>query len=128
MPASLHLIPRPSAGGAVARRCARAARPVASAAASSPAPAGPPPVDPSVRTAMITGANTGIGYETAKSLAQQGYHVVLACRDKSKAEAARERLRCMHVWRLLAEKLRSCGACLHARPRLPSVIHRTAMR
>lgn len=42
--------------------------------------------------AVITGANTGIGYETAKALLQKGYRVTLACRDQSKAEAARRRL------------------------------------
>lgn len=45
------------------------------------------------RVALITGGNTGIGYETAKSLAQQGYYVVLGCRDEAKGRAARERIR-----------------------------------
>lgn len=42
---------------------------------------------------MITGANTGIGFCTAQSLAKQGYHVVLGCRNKEKGEAARAKLR-----------------------------------
>ncbi|WP_216895100.1 oxidoreductase [Nocardia alni] len=40
------------------------------------------------RVAVITGANTGIGLETARVLAQRGATVVLACRDKDKAERA----------------------------------------
>lgn len=40
------------------------------------------------RTALITGANTGIGFETAKVLAEHGARVVLACRDLAKAKEA----------------------------------------
>ena len=45
------------------------------------------------RTAVITGANTGIGFETARVLAEKGATVVLACRDPGKAEAAAARIR-----------------------------------
>jgi NAD(P)-dependent dehydrogenase (short-subunit alcohol dehydrogenase family) len=44
------------------------------------------------RIAIITGANTGIGYETAKALVERGYEVVLACRSKDKAVRAIERI------------------------------------
>lgn len=41
------------------------------------------------RTAVVTGANSGIGFQTALLLAAHGAHVVLACRDEGKAlEAA----------------------------------------
>lgn len=40
------------------------------------------------KVALVTGANTGIGYETARSLALHGCSVILACRNIEKAEAA----------------------------------------
>jgi NAD(P)-dependent dehydrogenase (short-subunit alcohol dehydrogenase family) len=47
--------------------------------------------DQSGRTAVVTGANTGLGFETAQALADKGAHVVLAVRntDKGKQAAAR---------------------------------------
>src|SRR3979490_253802 len=46
--------------------------------------------DQAGRTAVITGANTGLGYETAAALAAKGAHVVLAVRNLEKGkEAAR---------------------------------------
>ena len=40
------------------------------------------------RTIVITGANTGIGLETAVSLASAGERVIIACRNPAKADAA----------------------------------------
>ena len=44
-------------------------------------------------TAVVTGANSGIGLETAKSLAAHGASVTLACRNVSKGEQAAELIR-----------------------------------
>jgi NAD(P)-dependent dehydrogenase (short-subunit alcohol dehydrogenase family) len=44
--------------------------------------------DQSGRTAVITGANTGLGYETAAALAAKGARVVLAVRTLDKGKAA----------------------------------------
>jgi NAD(P)-dependent dehydrogenase (short-subunit alcohol dehydrogenase family) len=44
------------------------------------------------RVALITGANTGIGYVTALELARQGFHVFIACRSPERAEAAVARM------------------------------------
>lgn len=49
--------------------------------------------DQSGRTVVITGANSGIGFETARVLARRHAQVVLACRDPRKAAAARDRIR-----------------------------------
>ncbi|MCP2246836.1 SDR family NAD(P)-dependent oxidoreductase [Lentzea aerocolonigenes] len=48
--------------------------------------------DQSGRVAVVTGANTGLGYETARALAEHGASVVLAVRDVEKGEQAAARM------------------------------------
>jgi NAD(P)-dependent dehydrogenase (short-subunit alcohol dehydrogenase family) len=48
--------------------------------------------DQNGRVAVITGANSGIGYESAVALARKGAHVVMACRSMERAERARQEL------------------------------------
>ncbi|XP_065423708.1 WW domain-containing oxidoreductase isoform X7 [Chrysemys picta bellii] len=48
--------------------------------------------DLSEKVVIITGANSGIGFETAKSLALHGAYVILACRNMSRANEAVQRI------------------------------------
>ncbi|MCP9820573.1 SDR family oxidoreductase [Synechococcus sp. Cruz-9H2] len=48
--------------------------------------------DQSGRIALITGANSGLGLETARALAGRGATVVLACRSRRRGEEARDEL------------------------------------
>lgn len=41
-----------------------------------------------MKTVLITGANKSIGFETARQLLQQGFHVYLGCRDLQKGQMA----------------------------------------
>jgi NAD(P)-dependent dehydrogenase (short-subunit alcohol dehydrogenase family) len=48
------------------------------------------------RTAVVTGANGGLGYETALALAAAGATVVMAARNQAKAATARDRIVAEH--------------------------------
>jgi NAD(P)-dependent dehydrogenase (short-subunit alcohol dehydrogenase family) len=49
--------------------------------------------DQTGRTAVVTGANSGLGYSTSRELARAGATVVMACRTVQKGEAAASEIR-----------------------------------
>ncbi len=49
--------------------------------------------DQAGKTVIVTGGNSGLGYETVKALAAKRAHVILACRDTARGEAARDQIR-----------------------------------
>ena len=49
--------------------------------------------DLSGKIAVVTGANSGLGWHTTLALAQRGAQVVMACRDRGKTDAAIARIR-----------------------------------
>jgi NAD(P)-dependent dehydrogenase (short-subunit alcohol dehydrogenase family) len=52
--------------------------------------------DLSGKTAVVTGANSGLGWHTTAALAGKGAHVVLACRNPEKTAAAMAEIRRLH--------------------------------
>jgi NAD(P)-dependent dehydrogenase (short-subunit alcohol dehydrogenase family) len=49
-------------------------------------------IDLTGKVAIVTGASSGIGAETARVLALRGAHVIMACRDLARADTARQKL------------------------------------
>ncbi|MFC7202233.1 oxidoreductase [Haloferax namakaokahaiae] len=49
--------------------------------------------DCSGKTVVVTGANSGLGFEATTMFAQKGAHVVMACRDLDRAEDAANEIR-----------------------------------
>ncbi len=45
-----------------------------------------------MKVAIVTGANSGIGYEVTKSLLSEGFHVVMACRNLEKSNDSKEQI------------------------------------
>lgn len=89
--------------------------------------------DQSGRIAVITGASSGLGLETARILAQHGARVVLAGRDQARTAAGAEAIRASHPSAAVEtaqldlaslESVRSAAADLRARfPRLDLLIN-----
>ena len=84
------------------------------------------------RTVLITGANTGLGHETARVLAAKNARVLLACRSTDKGRSARDRILALHpnadieVVQLdlgSLESIREAADQIRAEPRLDLIIN-----
>ncbi len=68
------------------------------------------------RIAVVTGANSGLGYHTARALALKGSRVIMACRSLEKGEVARQQILALNpevepeVWHLDLASLKSVRA------------------
>ena len=49
-------------------------------------------MDKDKKVAIVTGANSGVGYEVTKGLLKNAFHVVMACRNLEKANIAKEQI------------------------------------
>lgn len=71
-------------------------------------------VDLSGKVVVVTGGNTGLGFETALAVVGAGAHVVLACRDAVRAEAAVQRILSKHVGSMCSFQV--TANCVKCRP------------
>lgn len=89
------------------------------------------------KTIVITGANSGIGLETARGLARSGATVVMACRDPARAESARTdimssvpgaKLELVHLDLASLAQVRSCAETLTSRwPKIDVLINNAGL-
>ena len=93
-------------------------------------------VDLSGHVALVTGANSGMGKETARELARMGAEVILGCRSKERGEAAaneiiattgRKGVTVIEVDLSSLASVRACVCALHERcPKLDVLVNNAA--
>ena len=88
--------------------------------------------DQNGRVAIVTGANSGLGYETTLALAGKDAHVIMACRNLEKGQAALEQvqqetpdaaLELMALDLGSQSSIRAFAAAYLAQPRPPGPAH-----
>jgi len=84
------------------------------------------------RTILVTGANTGIGFEATRVLAARGARVLLGCRSEEKGEEAIARIRALHPeadlsWLPLdlasLKSVESAAVAVRKEPRLDALVN-----
>lgn len=50
------------------------------------------------KTVLVTGSNTGIGYQTAKDIFDRGARIIMACRNLEAAFAAKSKNITYNFW------------------------------
>lgn len=92
--------------------------------------------DQTGKNIIITGANTGLGFETARALALKGANVTLACRDQTKADAAVAKIKALKsdaaVSTLIIdlnnlESVKQAAAQINAGPKLDVLINNAGL-
>jgi len=80
-----------------------------------------------MKTAVVTGGNSGIGFETARELARRGWRVIITGRDETRLRAAADAIGnavTVHVadFASLAQ-VRALGAALNEEPRIDVLVN-----
>ena len=88
------------------------------------------------RVCIITGANSGVGFETAVQLAKHSAHLVMVCRSKERGEAAKAKIEAVAKGpvdlvladlSLLAEVRKLAGTLLDTYPKIHVLINNAGM-
>ena len=81
---------------------------------------------------VVTGANSGLGYQLSRALANRGARVVMACRDRNKAEIAavgiekdvpKGRLQTLEYDQADLDSIKAAAAALRNEPRIDGLIN-----
>ena len=80
-----------------------------------------------MKTAIITGGNSGIGYETARELVRRGWRVIITGRDEARLRAAAEAIGGTAAVRVADfasfADVRALGAALNQEPRIDVLVN-----
>jgi NAD(P)-dependent dehydrogenase (short-subunit alcohol dehydrogenase family) len=79
------------------------------------------------KTAVVTGGNSGIGFETARELARRGWRVIITGRDAEKLRAAADAIGSAVTVRVAdfasLAQVRALGAALNEEPRIDVLVN-----
>ena len=79
-----------------------------------------PQVELKDKVAIVTGGNTGIGYETAKALAIMGAHTIIACRSEERGQQVSLPVLLQYVAMIVYYMPRIYYLLIHTLPSIPT--------